>query len=157
VILDAHLESDRHQNLTTSRGSPLAHDYQVCSTSITADSHTDSLLCLCGCAQVLTNQGRNISNQTQHLAGCRWGEVLVSQLDKSAVFVVVCAWPRVCRRGKVHCSMPGVEYIAGVNDVVRRMNGLYTVAYSEFHGWTFALQRQRETTTVSTPWTKTFV
>jgi len=34
MILYPHLESDQHRNLTTSRGSFLAHAYQVCSTSI---------------------------------------------------------------------------------------------------------------------------
>jgi len=41
LSVDPHLESDyRHQNLVTSRGSALAHAYQVWSTSITAfESH----------------------------------------------------------------------------------------------------------------------
>jgi len=29
VIMDTHLESDHHQNLTTSRGSPLVCAYQI--------------------------------------------------------------------------------------------------------------------------------
>jgi len=36
VILDPQGESDEHQNVVTSRGSPLGHVYQVWSTSSTA-------------------------------------------------------------------------------------------------------------------------
>ena len=36
VIVDRHPAPDQHQNLTTSRGSPLAHAYHVWSMFVTA-------------------------------------------------------------------------------------------------------------------------
>jgi len=36
LILDPNPDSDQHRNLTTSRGSPLAHAYHVWSTSVNA-------------------------------------------------------------------------------------------------------------------------
>jgi len=38
VLMDLRLESDKHENLTTSRGSSIANAYHVCSTSITSFS-----------------------------------------------------------------------------------------------------------------------
>jgi len=36
MIVDPHPDSDQHRELTTSRGSPLAHAYHVWSTSVNA-------------------------------------------------------------------------------------------------------------------------